>query len=286
MRHRRIVSVFLMTIFAASYSGQLEAARPLSGTLHIHDIAFGPADSSLLFVATHQGVFLIAPDGMGSQVSDEASDVTSIVFDPGDPMRLLMSGHLSNGRSLGVVTSRDSGHSWQESPLGVDGPRDFNDLAVSPAAPDVLYGVSQWVYISRDGGTVWETTGSTPSTVHDLAVSAYDPGILYAATEKGLLLSLDEGKTWDPIAGDQGEPATMVQSGPDGSVYAFIVGSGLIKAPASNLVWAPLSAEIPDDVMLRLAIDSSNDSHMFAVTQHSRIIRSVDGGVSWTAFGS
>lgn len=77
----------------------------------------------------------------------------------------------------------------------------------------------------------------------------------------------------------------MVQVGPDGSVYAFVHGTGLMKAPGTALSWQAVSREFGERVLLHLAIDRSNPQRMFGVTDDGRNLASADGGRSWEALG-
>jgi photosystem II stability/assembly factor-like uncharacterized protein len=94
------------------------------------------------------------------------------------------------------------------------------------------------------------------------------------------MLSRDGGKSWEPT-GAQGQPASMVQTAPDGTVYAFIVGSGLMKSPGASLDWGPLNNEFGEGVLLHLAVDPADPKRMFAVTEQSQVLTSTDGGTTW-----
>lgn len=280
-RRRVAAAAVLASILAPAIATSIEAASPRSGGLHVHGVAIDPGDSSKLFAALHDGLFLISADGNGVGISANPDDYAGFVIDAKNPDVIFASGHSAAGGNLGLIASRDGGRNWVAMSPGANGTADFHALAVSAAAPKILYGLDEDVQISRDGGETWEVAGSTPSPAIDLAVSAIDPGIVYAATADGMVLSLDEGRTWRPTAGDRGAPATMVQTAPDGSIYAFVVGSGLIKTPATGLDWSPVATDFIDGVISHLAIDSADPDRMFAVTQHSRFLVSTDGGLGW-----
>jgi photosystem II stability/assembly factor-like uncharacterized protein len=77
-----------------------------------------------------------------------------------------------------------------------------------------------------------------------------------------------------------------VQVGPDGSVYAFVLGSGLLRAHGAALSWRPVNAEFGERVVLHLAIDRAMPDRMFAVTDDGGILASTDGGQSWIGLPS
>ena len=58
-------------------------------------------------------------------------------------------------------------------------------------------------------------------------------------------------------------PVTMVHTQPDGTLYAFARGLGLLSAPEGTIQWAVKSNGFGDEVMLHLALTPGG---MFAVT--------------------
>jgi len=253
---------------------------PIDEVSHIHGIAIDPKDSSRLYLATHYGVFHTSADGMAEQVSENTNDYMGFTQHPTDPDVIYASGHPAGGGNMGVLVSRDGGRSWEQLATGAGGPVDFHAMDVSRADPNVVYGLYGGVQISRDGGESWSVAGAPPAQVIDLAASAVSPDIVFAGTMSGLMLSRDGGATWEPT-GSQGQPASMVHTAPDGTVYAFIVGSGLVKSPGAALDWRPLSNGFGERVLLHLAVDPADPDRLFAVTEESRILASTDGGRNW-----
>ncbi len=204
---------------------------------------------------------------------------------PSDADVMYASGHPPQGGNMGVLVSRDVGRTWEQMAAGAGGPVDFHAMDVSRADPNVIYGLYGQVQASRDGGTTWTVAGAPPADVFDLAASAVDPDTVYAATMTGLMVSRDGGQTWEPT-GSQGQPASMVQAAPDGTVYSFVVGSGLMKSPGAALDWRPVSTGLGERVLLHLAVDPTDPKRMFAVTDESQILASTDGGTTWQPLSS
>jgi hypothetical protein len=73
----------------------------------------------------------------------------------------------------------------------------------------------------------------------------------------------------------------MVHAAADGTVYAFLVGVGLMRAKESDLKWEALSGHPRDFAIIHLAIDPANSQRMFAVRQGNAITVSNDGGRTW-----
>lgn len=260
-------------------------AVSLSEVSHIHGIAVDRVDPSRLFLATHTGLYLASPDGYARPVSDTRDDYMGFTPHPTDADILFASGHPAAGGNLGFIVSRDGGVTWESVSSGAGGPVDFHAMDVSPANPDVLYGLYGAIQVSRDGGKTWAVAGAPPADVFDLAASALDPDLVYAATRNGLMVSRDGAKSWQST-GPENQPATMVQVGPDGSVFAYIYGYGLVKAPGSALNWRLVNGEFGERVLLHMAIDRADPERMFAIADDGRIIASTDGGETWGHYAS
>jgi len=65
-------------------------------------------------------------------------------------------------------------------------------------APDRLVGLGSAgeVWVSRDGGGEWDQAGAVPGSPQALTV---DGRTWYAASDRGLFSSTDEGATWEPV---------------------------------------------------------------------------------------
>jgi photosystem II stability/assembly factor-like uncharacterized protein len=133
--------------------------------------------------------------------------------------------------------------------------------------------------------------GPTPEGLIDLAASSKDPGTLYAATQGGLLKSQDGGVNWQDAHWLR-QPATMVHVTPDGAVYAFLVGTGLIQTVEPKLSWQTVNRDDFDgDYVLHLAVDPSSHGKLYAVSfdpqSHTQaVLASDDAGKTWASLGS
>ena len=156
-------------------------------------------------------------------------------------------------------------------------------MDASAVDPDVIYGVYGEVQSSLDGGKTWSIAGSPPAQVIDIATSPESTDRLYAATGQGVMVSKDGAKTWQ-ATGPNGQ-ATMVQAAEDGTIYAFIVGQGLVAVKNGIDKWEILSTAFGDRFLLHLAADPANYKRLYAVTQKSEIITSSNGGVKWLPLG-
>jgi photosystem II stability/assembly factor-like uncharacterized protein len=253
---------------------------PISEVSHIHGISVDPTDPTRLYLATHYGVFRTSPDGTAERVSENSNDYMGFTPHPTEADVFYASGHPAGGGNMGVIVSQDGARNWEQLGTGAGGPVDFHAMDVSAADPNVIYGLYGGIQVSRDGGKTWKITGSPPADVFDIAASAANPDIVYAATRDGLMVSNDSGKTWSS-GGFEGQPASMVEAAPDGSLYAFALGSGLMKAPAADLTWQTAAGGFGEQILLHLAVDPGNPNRLFAVTQEGEILTSWDGGQTW-----
>jgi photosystem II stability/assembly factor-like uncharacterized protein len=251
----------------------------LASHTHIHGLAVDAADPRYLLVATHHGLFRVGPDGKATRISPTRDDFMGFTAHPSQPNVLFASGHPARGGNLGFIGSTDGGRTWRRLSAGADGPVDFHQMTVSAADPKRVYGVYRGLQRSDDGGQSWRIVGPAPADLLDLAASAREVDTLYAATRQGLLISRDAGRRWSPLP--PRAPVSLVRIGPDGRLYAFVVGQGLVRGAEPPIRTELLGKPPGDAILLHLAIDAADPRRLFASTTDSVLLASTDGGVSW-----
>ncbi len=262
-----------------------ETLKELSGRTHYHGIAFPRSGSAALLLATHHGLFAVDKTGETAQVSP-TQDYMGFSPDPADPLSYYASGHPSGGGNSGFLKTTDGGAKWTRLSAGVNGPVDFHQMDVSPADPKTIYGVYGELQISRDGGQTWSVNGAPPAQLISIAASGIKADRIYAATKDGLHVSEDGGASWQPLEFG-GEVVSMVKTGPDRLLLAFVLGRGLVKASEDNpREWTVVSNSFGNAIPLHLAIDSSDGNHLALTTHTNDVLESRDGGSSWTPFGN
>lgn len=96
------------------------------------------------------------------------------------------------GSTLGLLTSRDQGATWQGGP--VLGTGEFISVAVRGNVMVAARG--NGVLVSHDGGVSWWPMG-LPTMITRVRRLLYDPsGTLWLAAREGVFFSHDDGKTW------------------------------------------------------------------------------------------
>ncbi|RWN03593.1 MAG: exo-alpha-sialidase [Mesorhizobium sp.] len=284
---RQLLGILVASLIAATSTGSAAGAEAVSVSqlkerTHIHGLAVDREDSQKLLIATHHGLFRAGSDGTAELISP-VQDFMGFTPDPSDPRSLYASGHPAGGGNLGFIASADNGVTWNQVSPGADGPVDFHQMTVSSADPQVLYGAYGALQVSRDAGKTWSVVGPLPEKLIDLAASAKDADTIYAATEGGLSVSRNGGQTWETIV--DGAPVSLVEVTADGSVYAFVVGRGLVRSAEAALNFAPLSSGLSDRILLHLAVDPMDKDRIFVVSHQSDILASTDGGANWTELG-
>jgi photosystem II stability/assembly factor-like uncharacterized protein len=284
------IAVLGSLVVARPSAAQETTVSALSRQTHFHGIAVARDDPSRLILATHHGLYVVSPDGTARLASKLRHDFMGFTPHPSNPATLYASGHPGTGGNLGFITSTDRGETWTKLSDGVDGPVDFHQMDVSKADPNVIYGVHGGLQRSADGGKTWRKVGPAPEGMVALATSTTSADTLFAATTKGLFNSADGGKTWR-MAHILMRPVSMVHVTGRGEVYAFILGSGLVRAAESAPNWETVSNGFGEDYVLHLADDPNSRDSLYVVTVNAKthsqaVLHSRDGGRSWRQLGS
>ncbi len=280
---RGLAWAVLALLYATSAPAeQAVALSELAASTHVHGIAVDLRDGNRLYLATHHGLFMVDGHGVATRVSENSDDYMGFTGHPTNPDVLYASGHPAGGGNLGFMTSIDAGKSWRQVAPGAGGPVDFHQMDVSKADPDVIYGAFGGLQVSRDGGKTWRLAAPLPEGLIDIAASATRIDRLYAATKGGLLVSSDAGASWEP-AHLRRSPATLVQTGFQGELYAFVLGAGLVRTREPALSWEVVNNGFGRGYLLHLAVDPAEPRRLYAVTSEPAVIASQDGGATWHA---
>ncbi len=270
---------------AAITPASAETLAELAGRTHIHGIAVNRAGTAKLLIATHNGLFAVDETGNATLVS-AVVDYMGFSPHPTDPLSYYASGHPAAGGNLGVLATKDGGASWTQISPGLNGPVDYHGMDVSPADPKTIYGAYDGLQVSRDGGRNWAMAGALPEGFIDIAASALEADRIFAATQAGLFVSADGGASWAPLQ-FAGEAVSVIETGEDGALFAFVLGRGFVSANerAPN-EWTVLSKDFGEAIPLHLAVDPKDGKTLYAATQTNAVLTSQDGGASWREFGT
>ena len=280
----KLTFTYAVVSLTAILPASAETLEVLASKTHYHGIAFARSGSAKLLLASHHGLFALTKDGEATRVSP-VHDYMGFSPDPSDPLSYYASGHPAGGGNFGFLKSPDGGATWKQLSPGVGGPVDFHQMDVSPADPKTIYGNYGELQVSRDGGQSWTVAGTPPTGLIALAASSLKSDQLYAATKQGLSASVDAGASWQPLA-FVGEVVSTVEVEPDGSLLAFVLERGLMKASESKPdEWTLLSNGFGGAIPLHIAIDPTNPNHLVLTTQENGVLESIDSGATWAPFG-
>jgi len=228
----------------------------------------------------------------------------------------------------GVWKTTDAGRTWK--PIFDDQPTgSIGDIAVAPSNPKVIYvgsgeglqrpdlSTGDGMYKTTDGGKTWAHLGLRDAQqIGGLDIDPKDPNRVFVAAlghpygpnpERGVLRTLDGGKTWKKVLYvDQDTGAIQVSIDPKNPkvVYADLwearqapwengqwqgPGSGLYKSVDGGDHWRKLTKGLPTVAQglgrIGFAIAPSNPKVLYATVDSgdlSGLYRSNDAGESWT----
>jgi photosystem II stability/assembly factor-like uncharacterized protein len=192
-------------------------------------------------------------------------------------------------------------------------------VVVAPSSPSTLYAWNgEGISRSEDGGAIWShragegllTAGSKPTgnTGRLALVCAADPDVLFAGADGGLFRSADGGDTWAKLTGMY--DAWEVIADPKQASVLYVTGtleprkpptreesknhtrntppSYLFKSVDAGATWKLIVNVREVGITSQLCFDGHDPAQMYSrgtvrdsETLGAKLMRSVDGGVTW-----
>ncbi len=210
-------------VFFGSHGGIMESADGgyswYNGTLPESDamiLSSTTDDPSMMYVAGHDVFKKSADSGKTWQTIDAglpSFDIHAFVQDPFNALN-----QLAFIVGLGVVSSSDGGVTWTVIPAQPPG---GNVLALANGGTTIYALTETGIQTTIDQGYSWMPLPKMPSGIPlNLTVSIAQPDIIYVASNKGLMKTINFGESWEEI-------------GPPISIAAVSVSS---KLPSRILV--------------------------------------------------
>ena len=284
---RSLISLVLFPLLLTACASTGGEFVSLSDT-HVHGLAVDRGDSNRLYIATHDGLFVLTNDTELTLVGKNRDDFMGFSSHPTDPNILMSSGHPSGGGNLGFLNSTDAGKTWQKISNGNPaGPADFHAMMAHPANPDHLYGWYKLrVHRSLDGGKTWEVLPKQPPEILAFAGDPRDENTVYFGSIGDLLLSTDRGETFVSIA-----PLLQTDIIPDievdqesGTLTLATRDHGIMKGsrkPEGGFVFETVGMLPGNDPAYYLALDPKNSLTLYAFGKGHILYKSTDGGKTW-----
>ena len=286
-----------------SYGGGLRIATDLRGSLHLGRNVSSDGQPVVAPIVSHYPdlpVFVSPNRGETWLPSSAGVDggAAMLAFGPAQDV-LYLAG------TTGLFRSADRATRWtrvaglpltfQGNALGGEG------VSVDPQDGNVVYAASGSLYRSTDGGTSWTllrsaTPGATGFSTRLVAVSPHDRSV-WIATNDGVEVSTDGGRTWSPrneglrtFSGRVASPYLLVFDPIRPGVVLGGFTSGLYGWFSDGEGWEELTrnvthpdTNIPEEPLITsIALDPTTGRRIYAGTFNRGVLKTDDGGVTWT----
>lgn len=184
--------------------------------------------------------------------------------------------------AAGIWATADAGSTWTSSVQGLD-TVPVTTLLRDPAASQRLVAGS---WVSENLGHTWEKLESSEEVAAVLAIASSDPDVWFAspAFSRGLLRSIDRGRTWESVATEVNAFRLTVHPTDPDRLHAGWLQSGAWAAPAESRdggrTWT--HAYVAEGTV---AFTFAHDPHRSGVIWAATSVgpwRSRDDGATWT----
>jgi photosystem II stability/assembly factor-like uncharacterized protein len=173
--------------------------------------------------------------------------------------------------NLGLIQSTDGARTW--TPISLLGQADFHVLR---SRGNRVYGFDSThgrLLVSGDGGKTWNQR-PIPGPLIDLALHPRRPSQVIASTERGLITSADDGRTWRVLGGNVG-----LLAWPDPARLLLVDGAGQVHASRdSGRRWSAIG----DIGGQPAALLAQTTQELYVALHDGTVKQSRDGGRSWS----
>jgi len=219
---------------------------------------------------------------------------------------------------MGVFVSRDGGGTWLGTAYGAARAPEAQIAALNPFDPNHVLAfigdAGAYPFDTRDGGQTWNVVdggvrGTSAQQVHNITnitFSPLTPGLIFAAlgssgcmtncvsasADRGLMRSVDGGKTWTQVLFTAGQVMDLDFSyAGDQSIYASVSPDKIYRSTDGGVNWTliaqGISAQFPGSNenqslgLVTLGLDPENKDRLYAGFYMGGMLTSQDGGQTW-----
>lgn len=266
-----LVGVVAFLVFRTQDGSAAPTAWARLDTADVHALAFAPDDVTHLYFGHHNGLLESRDDGRTWRpASLSGADAMNV--------RIANEGRIQIAGHEVYLETTDDGASWQPVPNDLPG-LDLHAFAIDPADADHAwaFAVGFGLFETRDAGRHWALRQSG-NWGYLASYRAGDQTTLVAVGPEGLVRSVDDGATWQPLAYPGAPLAGGLAAADDGSVLYAATSDGLKRSTDQGQTWQETGF---DGVALALAVAPGDPMTVVAVDDATRFYRSADGGASW-----
>lgn len=257
---------------------------PASSFSHSHGIAVNTSDATKVYIATHEGLYLLQNDKDLFQIGKTRDDLMGFSAHPTDANTFFSSGHPSRGGNIGFQKTTDGGITWERLSDGLGGRVDFHSMTVSQANPNIVYGFfGGKLERSTDGGLSWEYTKGTVAPI-SLSSDPKNESVVYTSTQNGVMVSSDKGDTWQSISPQLEGGAVSVFAVDPLSTYSLTFSEklgGMGKSVDGGKSWQKLPETFGGEAVLYISYSKSTTGTVYALTSGNSVYKSTDNGDTW-----
>lgn len=285
-QHRRLVLPTLLAIVLsvpALRAGAAERWEPLPLYGGDVEVTAAPSRPSIVYAATPAaGLFRSIDSGESWHFvayGPGRKRMRILSVDPRNPNRLYAALLPDGFNPFGVYRSDDGGRRWR---LSRGLPAETTAITFDRRDPARIYAAtSNGLFLSHDGGDTWAQLALPNVSLLAVALPPSHPGVVlvsnYTSESRQIQRSEDGGRTFVPVAEESVDGFVFDPTRP-GRVYGYGFSIlTIVRSDDMGMTWTRLEA---NNLLQTLAITPAGV--LLAGTYGSGVIRSLDGGESWS----
>jgi photosystem II stability/assembly factor-like uncharacterized protein len=248
----------------------------------------GQDDALTLLAGAEQDGILLSRDGGRTWTGANPGLLDLTVMALAAPADFEQRGLAFAATTSGLYRTRNGAESWRGVDLDWDDPT-IQCLALSPDfAVDrlVLAGTEEvGLLVSDDAGRRWQDVPALAEcSVNSIAFGA--SGQVATATDQGIALSADGGRSWRIVGEEPGSAASVciVPAGDTALILAGLPFGGVVRSADGGATWEPSNTGLYTSLVAGLSLSPAfaADQTIYTTSAHTGIDASHDGGQTWT----